>query len=445
MRKIIIGLVCCLCFGNCFAEESDSVIYHIVTTVSENSANSATVNYHCSNPSSYVLYTKASDIAFRKAVKVEPESDLWSTRGIENTAKETTFYTKERYVCSAHLSGLKPNSKYIFKIVSQGTESKVFSFATSGKRGKWNFVAFTDFQHKGNKETLPLIQNMKELAHPSLVICSGDMVDVAGKEDGWFWLLDNDIFRDFVYAASPGDHEYWADDTGRKYPQYNSPHTFNHLFKFPGNGAPMSPNSTYWFLYNNVLFIALDMNNSNVATGPRFEDQVKWFEKTVENLKGRYQYIVVYEHKSIYGSSKIDSVVAARLRPQWAPVFKKCGVDLVLSGHDHIFSRTEQIDGTFYLDMGSSGDKRRAIDSSVAEGDGIHAKVLDIKNEGLCCACNVEVSKRGMKVTVYNQRKEAVDSFEISPKRKYSRKTENRGEQVFHPTTFVGAGAGINF
>ena len=198
MRKIIIGLICSLCFGNCFAEESDSVIYHIVTTVCENSANSATVNYHCSNPSSYVLYTKASDKAFRKAVKVEPESALWSTKGIENTAKETTFFTKERYVCSAHLSGLKPNSEYIFKIVSQGTESKVFSFATSGKRGKWNFVAFTDFQHKGNRETLPLIQNMKELAHPALVICSGDMVDVAGKEDGWFWLLDNDVFRDFV-------------------------------------------------------------------------------------------------------------------------------------------------------------------------------------------------------------------------------------------------------
>ena len=99
----------------------------------------------------------------------------------QNTAKETTFYTIERYVCSAELSGLEANTKYIYKIVSEGVESKVHSFVTAGKKGKWNFVAFTDFQHKGNNETLPLIKSMKELAQPPLVICSGDMVDVAGK------------------------------------------------------------------------------------------------------------------------------------------------------------------------------------------------------------------------------------------------------------------------
>ena len=439
---LIIGLFCFL--GNCWAMAEDEVIYHVVTTVSENPANAVTVNYHCSNKDSYVLYAKARDVAFRKASKVEPVSVLWSTRGIEKTAKETTFYTRECYVCSVELSGLEANTKYIYKIVSEGFESKVYSFVTAGKKGKWNFVAFTDFQHRGNKETLPLIKSMKEIAHPALVICSGDMVDVAGKEEGWNWLMDNDIFRNFVYAASPGDHEYWADDSGRKYPQYDKAHTFNHLFKFPGNGAPMSLNTTYWFRYNNVLFISLDMNNSNVATGPRFDDQVNWFEKTVESLKGTFQYLVVYEHKSIYGSTKIDAVVAARLRPQWAPVFKRFGVDLVLSGHDHIYSRTREISGTYYLDMGSSGDKRRALDESVAEGDGIHGKVLDLKGEALCCGANVEVNRRQMKVTVYNQRKEVVDSFIIKAKRKSSPR-DNRREQTFHPSTFVGAGAGINF
>ncbi len=444
MRAVLLCLILGILGPNSHAFDGNEVIYHIVATVCENPANSVTVNYHCSGKNSYVLYTKAKDIAFRKAVKVEPESVLWSTRGIEKTAKETTFYTRERFVCTAEISGLEANTKYIYKIVSDDAQSDVYSFVTAGKRGKWNFVAFTDFQHMGNRETLPLIKSMKEIAHPALVICSGDMVDVAGKEEGWNWLLDNDLFRDFVYAASPGDHEYWADDCGRKYPQYDKAHTFNHLFKFPGNGAPMSINTTYWFRYNNVLFISLDMNNSNVATGPRFDDQVKWFEKTVGSLKGTYQYLVVYEHKSIYGSSKIDSVVAARLRPQWATVFKKCGVDLVLSGHDHIYSRTRRIDGTWYLDMGSSGDKRRALDDSVAEGDGIHEKVLDIKNDELCCGANIEVGKRQMKVTVYNQRKETVDSFIIKAKRKSSPRDDRR-EQSFRPGTFVGAGAGINF
>ena len=440
----IVCLGCAVFLSDGKAVAGERVIYHVVTTVCENSSNAVTVNYHCANPSSYVLYTKASDKLFGDAEKVEPACTLWSTRGIEKTAKETSFYTQERYVCIAELSGLEPDTKYIYKIVSEGFESMVYSFVTAGKRGKWNFVAFTDFQHRRNSETLPLIKSMKEIAHPALVICSGDMVDVAGKEDGWDWILDNDIFCDFVYAASPGDHEYWADDSGRKYPQYDKAHTFNHLFKFPGNGAPMSMNTTYWFRYNNVLFVALDMDNSNVATGPRFEDQVKWFEKTLDSLKGTYQYLVVYEHKSIYGSSKIDAVVAARLRPQWAPVFKKYGVDLVLSGHDHIYSRTSQIDGTYYLDMGSSGDKRRALDESVAQGDGIHEKVLDLKGDALCCGSNIKVSSRKMKITVYNQYKQVVDSFTIKAKRKSSQR-DNRREQPFYPSTFVGGGAGINF
>ena len=44
------------------------------------------------------------------------------------------------------------------------------------------------------------------------MVCSGDHIDVAGNEYEWTFLLDNEVFRDFVYAASPGDHAYWASD-----------------------------------------------------------------------------------------------------------------------------------------------------------------------------------------------------------------------------------------
>ena len=153
------------------------------------------------------------------------------------------------------------------------------------------------------------------------------------------------------------------------YPQYDYAYTFNRLLHFPQNGAPDSRNTSYWFRYNNVLFVALDMHNSDTSSGPRFKDEVLWFGETLDRLAGSYQYLVVFEHKSIFGSEIVDSAVARNLRPQWAPVFQKYRVDLVLSGHDHIYSRTFALDGdqptedpeagTFYLDMGSSGDKRR--------------------------------------------------------------------------------------
>ena len=405
-------------------------IYHIVTTVCEDAATGVTVNYHCSRSDSYVLVTQADDSTFRHAKKFKPVSRPWSTVGIENTSTESTFYTKERFVCHATLSGLEADSRYIYRIVADRTRSDVRRFKTAGEKGAWNFVAFTDFQHRENPVTLPLIQTMKEIAgDPSLVVCSGDHIDVAGNEYEWTFLLDNEVFRDFVYAASPGDHAYWASDRtpDGHYPQYDKPYTFVNLFKFPDNGAASSPGSSYWFRYNNVLFVALDMHNSNLSAGPRFDDQAAWFAQTMDRLQGTYQYLVVLMHKSVFGSDRVDAAVARNIRPQWAPIFQKYGVDLVLSGHDHIYSRTYALDGdrraedpargTFYLDMGSSGDKWRSPDESLVEGDALHARVIDLKASTQSCACNIEVDAREMHVTVYDQHAQVIDRFTTHPAR----------------------------
>ena len=453
----------------------DTVIYHVVTTPAEDTRCSVTINYHCAFPNSYVEYTEAKDKNFKNAFTAEVlKTQLWSTKGLEKTSTASSFYTKPRYVCRITLTGLKPNTKYIYRIFTspQSTSetptysqqstpyasdsqdsrrdvicSEVKYFKTSAGKEKWNFVAFTDFQHYNNAITHPLIQNMKKRFNPPLAICSGDMVDVAGFEQSWKWLLESKIvssgkgngsagasatvcntaFSNVIFAASPGDHEFWADATNGKYPQYTEPHTYNHIFRFPQNGAKTALNSSYYFYYNNVLFISLDMNNSNISKGERFNTQAEWFQKTLDSLQGTYRYIVVYEHKSIFGSSIIDSAVGKYIRPQWYPLFQKYNVDLVLSGHDHIYSRTFQLDGnqisadpkkgTYYLDMGSSGDKRRALDRSLTDDDTLHAKVIDLKSEKLSCAANIEVTRREMKVSVYNQYMQLVDTFTIKAKR----------------------------
>lgn len=440
--KILFAQLCLLsglaAGSSCTRPEGE--IYHIVTTVCEDASSAVTVNYHCNLPGSYVLVTQADDTTFRRAKKIKPVCQSWSTVGIENTAKESTFYTKERYVCYATLSGLKDDTRYIYKIVAGKTRTDARRFKTAAKEGPWNFVVFTDFQHRENPVTLPLIQMMKEIASPELVICSGDQIDVAGNEYEWTFLLDNDIFRDFVYAASPGDHAYWASDqVDGHYPQYDYAYTFNRLFKFPENGAPSSRNTTYYFYYNNILFVALDMNNSDIATGERFNDQQRWFEETLDRLAGTYQYLIVYEHKSVFGSELVDPVVGRELRPQWYPLFQKYGVDLVLSGHDHIYSRTYALDGdqpsadpskgTFYLDMGSSGDKRRPLDESLT-GSPRYAKVMDLRALRQSCACNIEVDETCLKVTVYNKDRQVVDSF-VVPRKDRPAVSESREDFLF--------------
>lgn len=419
MKRIIATAI--LAFSWLLSAGQDKDFYHIVVTPGEDASTCVTINYHTNYPDTYIQFTEVTHPTCIHHLR-KPVCELWSTKGIENTSDSSTFYTNERYVCHVTLKDLKPGEEYFFYIMTESDpqkESRYFHFTTANKKKEWNFVAFTDFQSVPNSITHQLIRNMKEIGNnPPLMVCSGDMIDVAGWEDSWTWLLDNDAFRDFVYASSPGDHAYWADAKDRKYPQYTEAHTFNHLFHFPQNGAEKSKNTSYYFYYNNALFISLDMNNSNISRGEKFDDQARWFQHTLDSLKGTYQYLIVLMHKSVYGSSIIDSNVGKYIRPQWSPIFQKYNVDLVLSGHDHVYSRTNQINGTYYLDMGSSGNKRRAVDTSLSESDGIHAKVIDLKGKELSFAANIQVSKKKMIVTVYNQHKQIADQFTIKAKRR---------------------------
>lgn len=411
---------------NVAALTSDEFIYHIVTTPSEDCSNAVMVNYHCKDSGSYVLYTLKSDSEFKNAKKAIPTEEYWSTEGMANVSEKSGFYQK-RYVCNVELKDLDERTSYIYKIIDKEHESKVNSFTTAGLTNTWNFAAYADYQYRMNTMTAKLINNMKDIANnPALMVFSGDFVDVADNEYEFTHILDDESFSNFIYAAAPGDHEYWGDEENN-HPQWDFPYTYCKLFHNPQNGASTSLNSSYYFLFNNVLFISLDCNNSDVSSGSRFTDQVKWFKQVIADMEGKYQYSVVIMHKSIYGSAENDSSVAKNMRPQWYPVFSDANVDLVLSGHDHMYSRTYRLynnkksldytKGTYYLDQGSSGDKTRNPDSTLVEGGTIHEKVIDLKTMNYSIASNIEVSETEMKVTVYNQYKRIVDEFTIKAKR----------------------------
>ena len=69
--KRLLFLLSALCLLQC-TTTTDDEIYHIVTTVCEDSSTGVTVNYHCNRPDSYVLVAQAEDSTFRKAKKIKP-------------------------------------------------------------------------------------------------------------------------------------------------------------------------------------------------------------------------------------------------------------------------------------------------------------------------------------------------------------------------------------
>ena len=428
---VLISFVLVMILGGTKVKAANYDVFHLVTTnPGEDASTTIGINYHTYKTGSHIEYTLASDTKFMNAKMVTPTEELWSIKGETNADANDTFYKKERYVCRATLTNLTPCTKYKYRLVNGEDVSNSYFFTTAGLTNDWSFVALADCQYGKNKVSHNMIRTMQEIANnPALVVCSGDMADYGGREEEVTWFLDNPVMQDFIFASAPGDHEYWARDlSGSKL--FTTPVVYNHTFNNPKNGSEDMLNSNFYFYYNNVLFVMIDTDDSDTVQSTRMTKEVAWFKNTIKALEGTYQYLVVLGHKSIYSAYSNDSRVFTKIRPQWYPVFDECGVDLVISGHDHMYSRTYKLydnkvidnkgenryKGTYYLDLGSSGDKTRELEQAILE-DGLHVDGPDIKKLGWTLAAHVEVSEENLVVTVYNQYKNVVDTFKILPKR----------------------------
>ena len=105
----------------------------------------------------------------------------------------------------------------------------------------------------------------------------------------------------------------------------------------------------YAFTRRNVRFFALDSTRMDAR-------QLAWLEtslaETREDWKICYFHHPLYSNASRHGSS-VD------LRVLLEPIFVKHGVDVVFSGHDHVYERVKPQKGIPYFVSGAAGQLRR--------------------------------------------------------------------------------------
>ena len=106
-------------------------------------------------------------------------------------------------------------------------------------------------------------------------------------------------------------------------------------FAFPIQNVPDESlkETVYYIDYQGVRFISLDSNKAK-------EMQVPWFRRVLEDNPNRWT-IVTFHHPVFSPGSDRDN---KELRELWKPILDEYKVDLVLSGHDHTYARTGQVD-----------------------------------------------------------------------------------------------------
>ncbi|MGW5265007.1 fibronectin type III domain-containing protein [Microbispora sp. NPDC004025] len=247
------------------------------------------------------------------------------------------------YNAHATIDSLKQNTAYAYRVGAEGSWSPTYSFTTQDFNGNnLDFLFFGDPQigSSGNvakdgagwEDTL----NVALAANPKaeLLVSGGDQVETANTETQWDAFLAPDKLRQHPWAATIGNHDvggkayeqhFWTPNTDRSAPYYNGASTT----RSGGN---------YWFMYKNVLFIDI---NSNAYSNGSDAAHVGYITDVVKAHGAKAKHTVLIYHHAIYSPAAHANDSDNKVRRQDFPTaFSKLGVDLVLQGHDHSYSRS---------------------------------------------------------------------------------------------------------
>jgi len=228
---------------------------------------------------------------------------------------------------SAALTGLESNALYSYRAGTPGNWSGWSAFRAAADTDDWDILGFGDTQ----KASAAWLRNIVESAFrkspkPGAMIQIGDIVDNPRDDQQWHTLFDafGTRLRNVNLFYTPGNHEQCilvrCDDLdGQAYRGH---------FSFAKNTATTMSEDWYYSDINNARIISLNAFRY-------LWDQKHFLEAALESNKK--QWTVVMLHAPFFSSTKSRS--NASLRKTLLPVLEKYNVDLVLAGHDHVYSR----------------------------------------------------------------------------------------------------------
>ncbi|MGX7677278.1 fibronectin type III domain-containing protein [Jatrophihabitans sp. DSM 45814] len=356
-------------------------------------------------PSSHDSFdaSKAKTIVAKTALNTVADTPV----SLTNNSGATVTPSAQSGYSNAHvdLHGLKANTYYSYKVGSDDTAwSGPYTFYTGSKNDDFKFLFFGDPQigssgHTDNDSAgwaQTLSYATKKDGDAELFVSGGDQVEHADDEYEWTAFADptnatsatdltpagtNVALKENTWAPTIGNHEGEAGGGGRAYSQHFFPPNIDDNQDFyaadgaspspagaassvPGTENPSTyPGGDYWYIYKDVLFIDL---NSNAYSGDSDPAHVAYVSNVI-NTYGKFaKWKVLVYHHSIYSpAAHANDVDNAQRRVDFTTAFSDLGVNLVLQGHDHSYSRSYQI-----LNGQKAVADEQPGDSSVVQGPG---------------------------------------------------------------------------
>ena len=274
-------------------------------------------------PQAQIVAAKASPDLVKGAVRMPAITDTVTIDG------QTMYYHAVLF------DTLTPNTVYAYRVGDGIVWSEWNQFRTAeADDAPFQFIYLGDPQN----EIHSICSRVFRMAYQKsptarFWLMAGDLVNNGESDNDWEQLFDafGWIARVTSIMPLPGNHEYNEMKTSGDTARHLTP-LWRPQFSLPANGPQGLEETVYYIDCQMARFIVLNGNEG-------LEIQAEWLKNVL--IENPNRWTIVSIHQPIYSSAKDRD--NAHLQKLFLPIFDNYGVDLVLQGHDHCYSRSYKL------------------------------------------------------------------------------------------------------
>jgi len=362
MKKVLLLIIIVLSFSASFAQKytKPSTPQRIILNLTDSPSTSMAVTWRTMeeviNPQ--IRYVATTDWR-------EIDTTFTAVEAISEKVKiDSNIFA---YHHSSVLRNLKENTTYSYKVGSGKDWSEWSQFTTANNTNMpFEFVFFGDPQ-VDVKDYVSRIFRKGFLAAPNAKfwLFIGDLMD-RPLDQYWeeFFYAGGFIYSMTPSVMVPGSHEYsYKLKDGTKINEFTP--LWGAHFTLPENGIKGMEEKSYFFDYQGVRFIMLDAQ-------AKLEEQAIWLDSLLSKTKNLWKIVAFHEPIFSFGRGRDQK----ETRNAFMPIIDKYSVDLVLTGHDHVYARSYKLrngkivsakqKGTVYV-ISQSGGKSYPLNTKYSE------------------------------------------------------------------------------
>lgn len=254
----------------------------------------------------------------------------------------TSYKIKKSFRYSVELSDLQKETTYYYRIISASGEilSEVYKFILSSTDEDLEMLILADSQGMVEKDynvfLKVLREGVKSISQGGFIVHLGDFVDDGNNEIYWSWVLNSSLWAQNAVLPVSGNHEAKLSPAAMKAGVENSI-----LRHFNLKGLPKQSTATGAYYSYTLGFVLVIVLNTNSMDGYLKIDrkQYSWALNTAKNSDAKWK--ILLTHKSPYSNGPHHSEKdSEEIGKQIIQLAYDAEIDLVIGGHDHVYTRT---------------------------------------------------------------------------------------------------------